>query len=157
MRSERMGARVLAVGLGLVVTVGPVACRAMSNVPNPRAFMVDRPGTHIWVAGPDKQLVELRHATVDDDTLSGFAGSQYYEIAMSDVTRLQASLPSPGRTALAVGGGIVLAGMAVSIMTSEKPGPCEQLVGGSAQYAGAAGQAGSISGTYQPCPTTPGN
>lgn len=117
MRPERLF-NLQAVSVGLVM-LSVAACTAVSNVPNPRAYMVDRgTGSHVWVAGPDKQLVELTHARVDQDTLSGFSGSQYYEIAMSDVTQMRASLPSPGRTALAVGAIVVGAGAVVAELTS---------------------------------------
>jgi hypothetical protein len=117
--------------------------------------MTDRPATHIWVKGSDNQLVELTHARVANDTLSGFSNSKYYEVPMADVKELRAKQPAPGRTLLAVGVGVASAGLIVSALSSNKPG-CEVLVGGTQTQLYPGGPLVS-QGVYAPCPTTPTN
>jgi len=149
-----ISAKVSGIGVGLLM-LSAVGCTHVGTVSDPRAYMVDRAGSHIWVTGPDNRTVELKHARVLDDTLSGFAGSSYYEVAMSDVKRLQAKVPAPGNTMLAVGAGVAAAGLIVAELTStgSKAG-CEVLVGGTQTQLYPGGPLIS-QGVYAPCPTSP--
>jgi len=152
MRFARMkNSTVWTIGAGVLV-LSAVGCTHIGTVGNPRAYMQDRASTRVWVTGPDNRTVALSHARVANDTLSGFDGSQYYEVAMGDVKRLQAKVPAPGNTALAVGIGVVAAGLVVAELTSagSKAG-CEVLVGGTQTQLYPGGPLVS-QGVYAPCP-----
>jgi hypothetical protein len=157
MSTERISTRrVLPISVSLLV-FSAVGCTRVGTVSDPRAFMLDRPASHIWVTGPDNRLVELKHARVLDDTLSGFDGSSYYEVAVSDVKRLQARVPDHGATTLAVGGAAVVVGGVLYLLTSTgaHAGACGTWVGQTLCYPG-----GPIcsQGVWTPCaPSTSRN
>jgi len=134
-----------------LLMLSAVGCTHVGTVSDPRAFMVDRPASHIWVTGPDNRLVELKHARVLDDTLSGFDGSSYYEVAMSDVKHLQAKVPDHGATVMLAGGMAVAAGLVVAELasTGSHAGACGHWVGQTLCYPG-----GPIcsQGEWDPCP-----
>jgi hypothetical protein len=147
-------AKVSGIGVSLLV-LSAVGCTHVGTVKDARAYMLDRPASHVWVVGPDNQLVELKHARVLDDTLSGFAGSSYYEVAMSDVKRLQAKVPDHGATVMLAGGVAVATGLVIAELTStgSKAG-CEVLVGGTQTQLFPGGPLIS-QGVYAPCPPAP--
>jgi hypothetical protein len=130
-------AKVSGIAVSLLV-LSAVGCTHVASVSDPRAYMLDRQASHIWVKGPDNQLVELKHARVLDDTLSGFYGSSYYEVAMSDVKQLQAKVPDHGATVLLVGGVAVAAGLVVAELanTGSNAGCFVQVSGANLAYPG---------------------
>lgn len=137
------------IGAGVLV-LSAVGCTHIGSVGNPRAYMQDRAASRVWVTGPDNRTVALSHARVANDTLSGFDGSQYYEVAMSDVKRLQAKVPDHGATVLAIGAGVVAVGGALYALTStgSHAGACGTWVGQTLCYPG-----GPIcsQGVWTPC------
>jgi hypothetical protein len=154
MKSERKSAP-WGSGRAVALLLGATACTHVGTVTDPRGFMATSTASDVWVTGPDNQTVEIVHAKVTNDTLHGFTvATGFYEIPMADVRQMRARVPAPGRTALAVGAGVVAAGLVLADIATSKHS-CEVLVPGTQVIQSGGGNVVSA-GVYQPCGTTTG-
>jgi len=97
-------------------------CHVVREVGYPADFVAENGPTHVWVTMADNSVHELWNPTLSGDTLQGFAAGNFFEAPVADVRIMRASFISPGRTAAALAGGLVLTAAAVAYGTHNATG-----------------------------------
>jgi len=97
-------------------TYRPISAREYIPISHPTA---------VYITNPDNTVTMMQLPKLLGDTLVGYVNGDYREMNLSQVKQMNAKVPANGRTALAVGGG-VLAVVAVGALISGtgSPGLC---------------------------------
>jgi hypothetical protein len=109
---------------------GATACTTVAPVRSPASFIVTTEPQRIWITQADGSIAEIGAPRVVGDTLFGFRGLKFQEIALSSVREVRAVQSAPGRTvAVALGFGIV-AGVSYWKMYSKSSSSQSNCMGG---------------------------
>jgi hypothetical protein len=110
---SRITSALLMVTLSACTTYRPISAREYIPISHPSAVYITRPDNTVEVMQLPKLL---------GDTLVGYVNGDYQELNLSQVKQMNAKVPAGGRTALAVGGG-VLAVVAIGALLSGSGSP----------------------------------
>src|ERR1051326_3411583 len=110
---QRVIAALLMSALTACTTFRPVSAREYIPISHPSAVYITRPDNTVEIMQLPKLL---------GDTLVGYVNGDYQEMNLRDVKGMNAKVPAGGRTALAVGGG-VLAVVAIGALVSGSGSP----------------------------------
>jgi hypothetical protein len=108
------------VGGALMLTLS--ACTSFGPVPAREYLPIEHP-TNIWITKSDNTVVRMQAPKLIGDTLVGYVNGDFQEVMLSQTKQIQAKRPQPGRTALAVGAGVVGVA-AVAVLAAGKGSPC---------------------------------
>ena len=114
-------------------TYRPIAAREYIPVSHPSA---------VYITNADNSITKMQLPKLLGDTLVGYVDGDYREMQLSQVKQMNAKVPAGGRTALAIGAG-VLGVVAIGAVVSGTGSPNLCWDGG--------GGNGS-NGSYKPCP-----
>jgi hypothetical protein len=119
-----MIAAALMLSLGACTSFGPVSAREYLPIEHP---------SNIWITRSDNTVVKMQAPKLLGDTLVGYVNGEFQEMRLSQTKQIQAKRPQPGRTALAVGAG-VLAVAAISAVVAGSGSPCLKWDGSTGTY-----------------------
>ena len=107
------------VALSLLFVMGLTACTRMGPIAAREYIPVSRPSS-VWVTRGDNAVVQMQVPRLLGDTLVGYVNGEYQEMILSQTKQVQARVPQPGRTVLAIGAGVAgVVGVAFLIAGTE--------------------------------------
>jgi hypothetical protein len=101
------------------VLFGATACTTVAPVRSPASFIVVTEPQRIWITQADGSIAQIGAPRVVGDTLFGFRGLKFQEIALSSITEVRAVQSAPGRTVAVVLGFGIVAGVSYWKMNSK--------------------------------------
>ena len=107
-----------------ISTISLGACTTFGRVNTPEQYIPKHRPDHVWVTRSDGSTVVLNGPEVVGDTLVGTVRrTGEVRIPLSQAQTVQARLPSPGRTRLALlGGAVAVWGLAELLVNLAPPG-----------------------------------
>ena len=91
------------------------ACTTVATVKNPGTYVASKQPRTVWLTKTDHSIVRMNGPRMVGDTVVGAVNGQYTEVAMTDVTGVQAIVPDQTKTiaVAAAGGAATLAALFV--------------------------------------------
>ena len=117
-------------GCWAALLFGATACTTVAPVRSPASFIVGTEPQRIWITQADGSIAEIGAPRVVGDTLFGFRGLKFQEVALSSIKEVRAVQSAPGRTvavALALG---LVAGVSYWKMSSKASSSQSNCMGG---------------------------
>jgi len=105
-------------GSALAAGLFAAACTTVANVQNPGTYVASKQPRTVWLTKSDHSIVRMNGPRMVGDTVVGSVNGQYTEVAMTDVTGMQAIVPDKTKTIAIAAVGVAATAAALVVIFS---------------------------------------